>query len=203
MSYQENPFSMLIQPLVLCDGSGSRVRSLSVQQYPKLLQQLAHSDPLFQVSLQQVRGLAELTPATLETIGGGSDPALPVIRPTMSWSTAPSPRRERLVSPSASSKSRNSNWHSATGKKAVTLGWVVCGCPAVRYGFSPYTRYDRVVMGARFQVQRVALSHGASLLLQMHHHRAEPWVVVHGNAKMATDENGIVCSEDIYDRVPA
>ena len=45
---------MLIQPLVLCGGSGSRLWPLSREKYPKQLLQLVGSDSLFQATLQRI-----------------------------------------------------------------------------------------------------------------------------------------------------
>ena len=52
---------MLIQPLVLCGGSGSRLWPLSREKYPKQLLQLVGSDSLFQATLQRISGLTEST----------------------------------------------------------------------------------------------------------------------------------------------
>ena len=54
--------------------------------------------------------------------------------------------------------------------------------------FRPWGSYDSVDSGERFQVKRITVKPGAKLSLQMHHHRAEHWVVVSGSAKVI---NGI------------
>jgi mannose-1-phosphate guanylyltransferase / mannose-6-phosphate isomerase len=56
---------MLIQPLVLCGGSGSRLWPLSREKYPKQLLQLVGSDSMFQATLQRISGLNEPTLAPL------------------------------------------------------------------------------------------------------------------------------------------
>ncbi len=48
----------------------------------------------------------------------------------------------------------------------------------------PWGWYDSIDSGARFQVKRIMVKPGASLSLQMHHHRAEHWIVVSGTAEV-------------------
>ncbi len=48
--------------------------------------------------------------------------------------------------------------------------------------YRPWGNYTSVVEGSRWQVKRIQVKPGASLSLQMHHHRAEHWVVVKGTA---------------------
>ena len=50
--------------------------------------------------------------------------------------------------------------------------------------FRPWGSYDSVDSGTRFQVKRITVKPGAKLSLQMHHHRAEHWVVVSGTASV-------------------
>ena len=50
--------------------------------------------------------------------------------------------------------------------------------------FRPWGSYDSVDNGERFQVKRITVKPGAKLSLQMHHHRAEHWVVVSGTASV-------------------
>jgi mannose-6-phosphate isomerase-like protein (cupin superfamily) len=54
----------------------------------------------------------------------------------------------------------------------------------------------------RFQVKRIAVNPGASLSLQMHHHRAEHWVVVKGTAKVTRGDEEISLTEDQSVYVP-
>ena len=51
--------------------------------------------------------------------------------------------------------------------------------------------YDSVDAGPRFQVKRIVVKPGAQLSLQMHHHRAEHWIVVNGTAKVSCDDKGV------------
>ncbi len=57
--------------------------------------------------------------------------------------------------------------------------------------FRPWGWYDGIDVGERFQVKRIVVKPGAALSLQMHHHRAEHWIVVRGTAK-------VTCGDDIY-----
>ena len=61
-----------------------------------------------------------------------------------------------------------------------------------RQVFRPWGSYDGVDQGENFQVKRLIVNPGAVLSLQMHHHRAEHWVVVKGKAR-------ITRGEDIFD----
>jgi mannose-1-phosphate guanylyltransferase/mannose-6-phosphate isomerase len=54
----------------------------------------------------------------------------------------------------------------------------------------PWGWYDSVDEGRRFKVKRICVNPGASLSLQMHHHRAEHWVVVRGEARV--EKEGLV-----------
>jgi mannose-1-phosphate guanylyltransferase/mannose-6-phosphate isomerase len=60
----------------------------------------------------------------------------------------------------------------------------------------PWGAYDSVDNGERFQVKRLTVKPGAKLSLQMHHHRAEHWVVVKGTAKVTRDEETILVREN-------
>ncbi|WP_431130629.1 mannose-1-phosphate guanylyltransferase/mannose-6-phosphate isomerase [Variovorax paradoxus] len=51
----------------------------------------------------------------------------------------------------------------------------------------PWGAYDRLDFGDRFQVKRLTVNPGGKLSLQMHHHRAEHWIVVKGTAKATCD----------------
>jgi mannose-1-phosphate guanylyltransferase/mannose-6-phosphate isomerase len=59
---------------------------------------------------------------------------------------------------------------------------------AHREVFRPWGSYDSVDRGGRFQVKRITVNPGAKLSLQMHHHRAEHWVVVSGTARVRIGE---------------
>ena len=55
--------------------------------------------------------------------------------------------------------------------------------------YRPWGSYDGIESGPGFQVKRITVKPGASLSLQMHHHRAEHWIVVSGTARVTCDEN--------------
>ena len=62
--------------------------------------------------------------------------------------------------------------------------------------YRPWGSYQSVDAGARFQVKRLTVKPGAKLSAQMHHHRAEHWVVVHGTAKVLRGEETVLLSEN-------
>jgi mannose-1-phosphate guanylyltransferase/mannose-6-phosphate isomerase len=55
--------------------------------------------------------------------------------------------------------------------------------------YRPWGSYDGIENGPGFQVKRIAVKPGASLSLQMHHHRAEHWIIVSGHARVTCDDN--------------
>ncbi len=62
--------------------------------------------------------------------------------------------------------------------------------------YRPWGTYEGVDAGERFQVKRIAVKPGASLSLQMHHHRAEHWIVVKGTAKVTRGSESFLMSEN-------
>ncbi len=60
----------------------------------------------------------------------------------------------------------------------------------------PWGCYDSIDHGERFQVKRIEVKPGASLSLQMHHHRAEHWIVVTGTALVQKGEEEILLTEN-------
>lgn len=62
--------------------------------------------------------------------------------------------------------------------------------------YRPWGKYDSVDNGDRYQVKRITVKPGAKLSLQMHHHRAEHWVVVSGTAKVIKGDETILLSEN-------
>ncbi|KTC37729.1 mannose-1-phosphate guanylyltransferase, partial [Pseudomonas sp. ABAC21] len=62
--------------------------------------------------------------------------------------------------------------------------------------YRPWGSYDSVDMGGRFQVKHISVKPGACLSLQMHHHRAEHWIVVSGTAEVTCDENVFLLCEN-------
>ncbi|OFW62084.1 MAG: mannose-1-phosphate guanylyltransferase/mannose-6-phosphate isomerase [Actinobacteria bacterium RBG_16_64_13] len=66
----------------------------------------------------------------------------------------------------------------------------------------PWGRFDSIDSGERFQVKRIVVSPGASLSLQLHRHRAEHWVVVHGIAEVTCGDRVFRLGEDESTYVP-
>jgi mannose-1-phosphate guanylyltransferase len=62
--------------------------------------------------------------------------------------------------------------------------------------YRPWGKYDSVDAGDRFQVKRITVNPGAKLSVQMHHHRAEHWVVVAGTAHVGRDDEELVLTEN-------
>jgi mannose-1-phosphate guanylyltransferase / mannose-6-phosphate isomerase len=68
--------------------------------------------------------------------------------------------------------------------------------------YRPWGSYEGVASADRFQVKRIVVSPGQMLSLQMHHHRAEHWVVVRGTAKVECGEKSFLLSEDQSTYIP-
>jgi len=66
----------------------------------------------------------------------------------------------------------------------------------------PWGTYEPVDAGDRFQVKRITVKPGASLSLQMHHHRAEHWIVVRGTARVTRGEEVFLLSENESTYIP-
>ncbi len=66
----------------------------------------------------------------------------------------------------------------------------------------PWGWYDSIDMGPRFQVKRIMVKPGASLSLQMHHHRAEHWIVVSGTAEITNGDKTLLLSENQSTYIP-
>lgn len=66
----------------------------------------------------------------------------------------------------------------------------------------PWGTYDSLDNGPRFQVKHIVVNPGASLSLQMHHHRAEHWIVVRGTAEVTCDDKTFILSENQSTYIP-
>jgi mannose-1-phosphate guanylyltransferase/mannose-6-phosphate isomerase len=66
----------------------------------------------------------------------------------------------------------------------------------------PWGWYDSVDEGERFKVKRIQVKPGASLSLQMHHHRAEHWIVVKGTAEITNGDQVIILTENQSTYIP-
>jgi len=68
--------------------------------------------------------------------------------------------------------------------------------------FRPWGSYDSVDSGDRFQVKRLVVKPGASMSLQLHHHRAEHWIVVSGTARITRGEEVFLLGENESTYIP-
>ncbi len=66
----------------------------------------------------------------------------------------------------------------------------------------PWGSYESVDEGDRFQVKRIIVKPGAKLSLQMHHHRAEHWIVVSGSALVTCDDREFLLQENESTYIP-
>jgi mannose-1-phosphate guanylyltransferase len=66
----------------------------------------------------------------------------------------------------------------------------------------PWGKYDSIDKGDRYQVKRITVKPGAKLSLQMHHHRAEHWIVVTGTAKVTNGDKTFLLSENESTHIP-
>lgn len=62
--------------------------------------------------------------------------------------------------------------------------------------YRPWGKYDSVDQGERYQVKRITVKPGEKLSVQMHHHRAEHWIVVSGTAKVTIDNKDQLLAEN-------
>ena len=68
--------------------------------------------------------------------------------------------------------------------------------------FRPWGSYDSIDSGERFQVKRLVVKPGASMSLQLHHHRAEHWIVVSGTARITRGEESFLLGENESTFIP-
>lgn len=68
--------------------------------------------------------------------------------------------------------------------------------------YRPWGWYESICNADRFQVKRIQVKPGEQLSLQMHHHRAEHWVVVKGTAKITRGEEEVMLTEDQSTYIP-
>ncbi len=71
-----------------------------------------------------------------------------------------------------------------------------------RHVARPWGMYDSVDSGERFQVKRIVVKPGSSLSLQMHHHRAEHWIVVSGTAEVTNGDKVMLLTENQSTYIP-
>jgi mannose-1-phosphate guanylyltransferase/mannose-6-phosphate isomerase len=68
--------------------------------------------------------------------------------------------------------------------------------------YRPWGSYDCIDKEARFQVKRITVNPEATLSLQMHHHRAEHWIVVKGTARITRDDEVFILTENQSTYIP-
>lgn len=68
--------------------------------------------------------------------------------------------------------------------------------------YRPWGKYDSIDMGDRFQVKRITVNPGAKLSVQMHHHRAEHWIVVSGTARVTRGDESFMVTENQSTYIP-
>ena len=66
----------------------------------------------------------------------------------------------------------------------------------------PWGYYDSIDRGERFHVKRIVVQPGAALSLQMHHHRAEHWIVVRGTARVTRGDESLLLAENESTYIP-
>lgn len=68
--------------------------------------------------------------------------------------------------------------------------------------YRPWGKYDSLDFGNRDQVKRISVKPGAKLSIQMHHHRAEHWIVVSGTAKVTNGDKTFLVTENESTYIP-
>lgn len=68
--------------------------------------------------------------------------------------------------------------------------------------YRPWGKYDSIDKGPSYQAKRLTVKPGAKLSVQMHHHRAEHWVVVNGTAKVTNGDATFLLSENESTYIP-
>ncbi len=68
--------------------------------------------------------------------------------------------------------------------------------------YRPWGKYDSIDSGERYQVKRITVKPGAKLSVQMHHHRAEHWIVVSGTAKVTVGDKDVMLCENQSTYIP-
>jgi len=68
--------------------------------------------------------------------------------------------------------------------------------------YRPWGKYDSIDKGSRYQVKRITVKPGEKLSIQMHHHRAEHWIVVSGTAKVTNGKEVFLLTENESTHIP-
>lgn len=75
-------------------------------------------------------------------------------------------------------------------------------CDIHKEVYRPWGKYVSIDEGKRYQVKRISVKPGAKLSVQMHHHRAEHWIVVSGTAKVVVGSKEVILSENQSTYIP-
>lgn len=75
-------------------------------------------------------------------------------------------------------------------------------CEQHREVYRPWGSHDEIALGNRFQVKHLRVKPGERTALQMHHHRAEHWVVVQGTARVTSDDKSFLVTENESTYIP-
>lgn len=68
--------------------------------------------------------------------------------------------------------------------------------------YRPWGKYDSIDQGSRYQVKHITVKPGGKLSVQMHHHRAEHWIVVSGTARVTNGEQTYMVTENQSTFIP-
>jgi len=68
--------------------------------------------------------------------------------------------------------------------------------------YRPWGKFDSIDHGERYQVKRITVKPGAKLSVQMHHHRAEHWIVVSGSAQVTNGDDNFLLTENQSTYIP-
>ncbi|RMG31648.1 MAG: cupin domain-containing protein, partial [Gammaproteobacteria bacterium] len=68
--------------------------------------------------------------------------------------------------------------------------------------YRPWGDYEGIDRGERYQVKRIRVKPGAALSLQLHHHRAEHWIVVKGTARVTRGDETFLLTENQSTYIP-
>jgi mannose-1-phosphate guanylyltransferase len=68
--------------------------------------------------------------------------------------------------------------------------------------YRPWGKYDSIDNGQRYQVKRITVNPGEKLSIQMHHHRAEHWIVVSGTASVTNGDKTFLVTENESTYIP-
>ena len=71
-----------------------------------------------------------------------------------------------------------------------------------RESYSPWGHSDKIVNTSKYHINKVTVKPGGKFSLQMHHHRAEHWVILSGTAKITLDNNVYLLTENQSTFIP-